>query len=42
MTKAEAKEVLKALLVKILDDGSATIELGTDESKALITVIKEK
>ncbi len=40
MTKAEAKEIIKALLVKIMDDGSATIELGTPESKALITILK--
>jgi hypothetical protein len=40
MTKAEAKEILTTLLIKVMDDGSATIELGTPESKALITILK--
>jgi len=32
-------EVLKKLVIKIVDEGKATIKLGTPESKALIELI---
>jgi hypothetical protein len=33
-------KVLYKLVIQILDEGKATIELGTPESKALIEVLK--
>jgi hypothetical protein len=32
-------KVLKELVIKIVDEGKATIELGTPESKALIELV---
>lgn len=36
------QKVLYELMVKILDEGKATIELGTPESKALIEEVISK
>ena len=33
-------DVLQKLIIKIVDHGSATIELGTDQSAALIALLK--
>lgn len=40
MTTKEAKEVIKKLLVEVVDNGSATVKLGTEQSKALIALVK--
>jgi hypothetical protein len=39
MDNKTAKEVLHKLMVKIVDNGSATINLGTDESAAIRALI---
>lgn len=42
MTPAQAKEILKNLLIKLVDEGTVEIGLGTPESRALIVLTSEK